>query len=101
MSKCKELIEKFNLDERYPLKNGETGKKMVGWVMWVSERDRNGIIMDKEGDPRGSNEFYFDESVVIPRSSFDKIKADMKVTFKPKRLDPDGMLVARDVKISK
>ena len=76
-----------------------TGESMVGWIMWVDQRDKNGIIMDKEKDPRNSNEFYFDISTVKPRGGFSKLESNMKVTFKPSRV-AGGTLVAKDVEIA-
>ncbi len=34
------------------------GQKIIGFVLWWSERDGNGVIQDRSG-----NEFYFDRSV--------------------------------------
>ena len=49
--------------------------ELIGRVLWWSERDENGIIVDPNG-----NEFYFDRSVLRlkPRQ---KIKRHSVVTF--------------------
>ena len=48
--------------------------RMQGRVLWWSERDCNGIIIDSIG-----NELYFDKSVLSIDES--KIKSNMKVIF--------------------
>lgn len=49
--------------------------ELIGRVLWWSERDENGIIVDPNG-----NEFYFDRSVLNPKSK-SKIKRNSSVVF--------------------
>lgn len=90
----KDKMDKGELEESLVL-----DKPMFGWIMWVSKRDKNGVIMDKEGDPKNSNEFVFDISTMAKRSDFDNLKSNMKVEFTPQRLKPDNTLVAKKVEI--
>ena len=66
--------------------------ELIGRVLWWSERDENGIIIDPLG-----NEFYFDRSVLKlrPRQS---IKRDSLVTFHLNESIKD-CLCARNVQI--
>ena len=50
--------------------------KLSGRVLWWSERDENGIIVDHFG-----NEFYFDISVLKTRDN-QVVKSDDEVTYK-------------------
>lgn len=49
--------------------------EQTGEIMWWSERDQNGIIVDRDG-----NEFYFDRSVLGQTQSED-IKRKSQVLF--------------------
>ena len=52
------------------------GRMKLGTVLWWSERDNNGIIVDSNG-----NEFYFDSSV-LKLDDNQIIKRRMQVSFK-------------------
>lgn len=47
-----------------------------GQVLWVDRRDGNGLIQDWDG-----NRFYFDESVMVERKDFARLRAGMIVRF--------------------
>lgn len=47
---------------------------MTGYILWVSERDKNGIIVDKN-----KNEYYFDISV--SKDIFESLKRRDNVLF--------------------
>lgn len=66
--------------------------ELMGRVLWWSERDENGIIVDPQG-----NEFYFDRSVLKlrPRQS---IKRKSVVTFNWNNSIQD-CLCAKNVKV--
>jgi|SaaInlStandDraft_6_1057023.scaffolds.fasta_scaffold557786_1 hypothetical protein len=49
--------------------------ELIGRVMWWSERDENGIVIDPKG-----NEFYFDRSVLSLKPK-QTIKMNLVVTF--------------------
>lgn len=49
--------------------------ELIGRVLWWSERDENGILVDPHG-----NEFYFDRSVLKLRPK-QQIKRNVVVTF--------------------
>jgi hypothetical protein len=63
----------------------------VGKVLWWSERDQNGILLDPKG-----NEYYFDSSVLSLRKG-QRIKADEMVVFLPGKAD--GILAAKEVSL--
>ena len=48
---------------------------LIGRVLWWSERDENGIVVDPSG-----NEFYFDRSVLNIKLN-QKIKRNSIITF--------------------
>lgn len=66
--------------------------ELFGRVLWWSDKDENGIIVDTRG-----NEFYFDRSV-IKLSSGQKITANTIVTFNLSESIKD-CLCARNVQI--
>jgi len=49
--------------------------ELIGRVLWWSDKDENGIIIDPMG-----NEFYFDRSVLSSKQR-EKIKDEALVTF--------------------
>ena len=49
--------------------------RLAGTVLWWSERDENGIIIDPQG-----NEFYFDKSVLKLKNG-QAVKKNIVVTF--------------------
>ena len=57
--------------------------ELIGNVLWWSERDQNGIIVDPYG-----NEFYFDSSVLL-LSKNQKISRNTIVTFFYNKSVPD------------
>ena len=61
--------------------------RMIGKVLWISERDGNGIIITELG-----NEYYFDTSVC---KDFKDIKRNDTVSFNNDELS--GCLVAKQV----
>lgn len=65
--------------------------QQLGKILWWSERDKNGIIVDTVG-----NEFYFDSSVVLLRKR-QQLNNGSLVLFSPSRCDQ--VLVAKDVTI--
>ena len=67
-------------------------KKLSGRVLWWSERDENGIILDPS-----ENEFYFDRSVLKLKKG-QSIKRDSLVVFNENKSIRD-CLCARDVEI--
>lgn len=66
--------------------------KFEGKILWWSDRDENGIIIDGQG-----NEFYFDRSTVNFRPSENPAR-DQLVLFS-KRTDVQGVNCARDVSL--
>lgn len=65
--------------------------QVIGKILWWSERDCNGVILDPSG-----NEFYFDSSVVSLKKR-QKLDCDMLVIFTPSRCD--NVLAAKEVSI--
>ena len=61
--------------------------RLIGKVLWISERDGNGIIIADNG-----NEYYFDTSVC---KDFKDIKRNDTVIFNSDRLSQ--ILVAKQV----
>ena len=61
--------------------------RMIGKVLWISQRDGNGIIIVDNG-----NEYYFDTSVC---KDFKDIKRNDTVIFNSDELS--GCLVAKQV----
>ena len=61
--------------------------RMIGKVLWISQRDGNGIIIDDNG-----NEYYFDTSVC---KEFKDFKRNDIVSFNSDELS--GCLVAKYV----
>lgn len=76
----------------------EVGSKETGTILWASERDENGIILDAD-----KNEIYFDISTLKNKEDFVKLtkrgNAKPKVSFIKKRMKPDNILVAKEVEI--
>lgn len=70
-----EEIEKKKLRKIYNFRGVEL-MELIGRVLWWSERDENGIIVDPKG-----NEFYFDRSV-LKLSKKQQIKRNSLVTFR-------------------
>lgn len=68
-------------------------KKMKGVVMWASERDENGIILDEN-----KNEYYFDRSTISKKHKFPDFSHNDAVSFKHKR--GSKLLIAYDVTIA-
>ncbi|MCY4524181.1 MAG: hypothetical protein OXB84_05535 [Halobacteriovoraceae bacterium] len=66
--------------------------ELIGRVLWWSERDENGIIVDPHG-----NEFYFDRSV-LKLKSWQSVKRNAVVTFYINKSIQD-CLCARNIKI--
>lgn len=54
---------------------------VVGKVLWWSEKNENGVIVDPQG-----NEYYFDRSVIELKKR-QKLERNSWVTFKPARCD--------------
>lgn len=65
--------------------------KLVGKVLWWSERDGNGIITDDSG-----NEYYVDRSVVGPKQE-QKLSRGLTVMFISDRCNE--LLVAKAINI--
>ena len=78
------VSEKLKLTDRI---FNEMAERKKGTVLWIAQRDGNGIITDKDG-----NEHYFDSSVT---KNFEKINRKDAVVFMPRRAGK--VLVARDV----
>lgn len=66
-------------------------KEILGKILWWSEKDTNGIIVDSKG-----NEFYIDQSVLGPKQ-LSKIERGIFVLFYPNRCN--DLLVAKSIKI--
>ena len=68
------------------------GDNKKGKVLWYSDRDKNGIIVDKD-----KNEYYFDKSVL--KSPELEIRKGQEVVFEGHELS--GVLCARNVRVAK
>lgn len=66
---------------------------MIGKVLWWSNRDQNGVIIDSRG-----NEYYFDRSVITSKS-LAKIENGMFVTFEFDRCE--NLLTAKNLIVAK
>ena len=93
-SLAEQLLDLHKKGVRFP-----ESKKVQGQVLWKSERDGNGIIVDGDASTgsKGKKEFYFDSSTA--KDTFDKLKPQMDVEFDSVVLKPDNILTARNIKI--
>jgi len=87
----------MKLSERF--KNIGEAERIKGQVLWKSDRDGNGIIVDGDASTgsKGKSEFYFDSSTA--KDIFSKLKRKMDVEFDAVRLKPDNILTARNIRI--
>ncbi|HLD91754.1 MAG TPA: hypothetical protein VI911_12205 [Patescibacteria group bacterium] len=67
--------------------------KKKGKVLWYSQKDKNGIIIDPKG-----NEYYFDISVVLDRVPF--LMSGVQVSFNQNK-SITNCLCARNVNVDK
>lgn len=90
----KKIKEQLREEEEFnQVKNKKEKTQIEGEILWWSERNGNGIIIDRSG-----NEYYIDRSV-LSKTQEQKLSRGVKVSFSPKRLQPENLLTAKNIKI--